>query len=144
MSGTTPFLPMLATLGRVLPAGDGLYYEPKWDGFRCLAFVDEDGVDLRSRHGRPLARYFPEVAGPLASLPPGTIVDGELVVPAGDRLDFTALLQRLHPAASRVQPLSRATPAAFIAFDLVVVVGTDLTKRGFGERSEERRVGREC
>ncbi len=124
---------MLATLARELPVGDGLWYEPKWDGFRCLAFVDDE-VDLRSRHGRPLARYFPEVAAPLAALPPGTILDGELVVPAGDRLDFTALLQRLHPAASRVELLSRETPAAFVAFDVIAADGTDLTGRGFGER----------
>ena len=125
---------MLATLVRELPAGDGLYYEPKWDGFRCLAFVDEGGVDMRSRHGRPLARYFPEVAGPLASLGRDFVLDGEVVVPAGDRLDFSALLQRLHPAASRVELLSRETPAAFVAFDVVVAGGADVTGRGFGER----------
>ncbi len=124
---------MLAALVRELPVGDGLYYEPKWDGFRCLAFVD-DGVDMRSRHGRPLTRYFPEVAGPLASLGRDFVLDGELVVPARDRLDFSALLQRLHPAGSRVELLSRETPAAFVAFDVVVAAGADLTGRGFGER----------
>ncbi|HEX2195786.1 MAG TPA: ATP-dependent DNA ligase [Actinomycetota bacterium] len=128
------FRPMLATLVRELPVGDGLHYEPKWDGFRCLAFVDEQGVDMRSRHGRPLARYFPEVAGPLASLGRGFVLDGELVVPAGERLDFAALLQRLHPAASRVEILSRRTPAAFVAFDVIAAGGADLSARGFGER----------
>ncbi len=125
---------MLASLVRELPAGDDYFYEPKWDGFRCLVFADEDGVDMRSRHGRPLARYFPEIAGPLEMLGRGHVVDGELVVPRGDRFDFSALLQRLHPAASRVEMLSRETPAAFIAFDVVVAHGDDLTGRGFAER----------
>lgn len=125
---------MLATLVRELPSGDGLYYEPKWDGFRCLVFAGDDGVDMRSRHGRPLARYFPEVAGPLAALGSGYALDGELVIPARDRLDFTALLQRLHPAASRVELLSRETPAAYVAFDALAAGGIDLTARGFGER----------
>ena len=125
---------MLAALVRELPVGEGLTYEPKWDGFRCIAFVDDDGVDMRSRHGRPLARYFPEVAAPLAELGPGVVLDGELVVPAGDRLDFSALLQRLHPAASRVELLSRETPAAFVAFDVIVAGGGDLTTLGFAER----------
>ncbi|HEX2294961.1 MAG TPA: ATP-dependent DNA ligase [Actinomycetota bacterium] len=134
MTDRSGFRPMLATLVRELPVGDGLCYEPKWDGFRCLAFVDDDGVDLRSRHGRPLARYFPEIVAPLATLEPGAVLDGELVVPAGDRLDFSALLQRLHPAASRVELLSRDTPASYVAFDVVVAGGRDVTERGFGER----------
>ncbi|HEX2058486.1 MAG TPA: ATP-dependent DNA ligase [Actinomycetota bacterium] len=134
MGSRASFQPMLATLVRELPIGDGLFYEPKWDGFRCLAFVDEEGVDMRSRHGRPLARYFPEVAGALAALGRGFVLDGELIVPAGDRLDFSALLQRLHPAASRVDLLSRATPAAYVAFDVVVAGGADLTASGFGQR----------
>ena len=125
---------MLAKLARELPAGEGLHYEPKWDGFRCVVFSDEHGVDMRSRHGRPLSRYFPEVAAVLASLGPGFVLDGELVVPSGDGLDFSALLQRLHPAASRVELLSRATPAAYIAFDVVAAGGADLTECGFGER----------
>lgn len=125
---------MLATLVRELPVADGLRYEPKWDGFRCLAFVDGAGVDMRSRHGRPLARYFPEVASALAEIGRGYVLDGELVVPSGDRLDFGALLQRLHPAASRVELLSRETPAAYVAFDVVAAGGADLTERGFAER----------
>ena len=125
---------MLASLVRELPVGERLLYEPKWDGFRCLAFSTEDGVDLRSRHGRPLARYFPEVVPALAALGSGLVLDGELVVPAGERLDFTALLQRLHPAATRVERLSRETPAAFVAFDVIAAGGADLTARGFGER----------
>src|SRR5919197_5043812 len=92
-----PLPPMLARLGRELPTGD-LVYEPKWDGFRCLAFRAGDDVDLRSRHDRPLARYFPEVVAGLRALPQKRLVlDGELVV-AG--LDFAALMARLHPAAS--------------------------------------------
>jgi ATP-dependent DNA ligase len=134
MDARGSFRPMLASLVRELPVGDDLFYEPKWDGFRCLVFSDEDGIDMRSRHGRPLARYFPEVAGPLAARGPGWVVDGELVVPRGDHFDFSALLQRLHPAAARVELLSRETPAAFIAFDVVVAAGHDLTGRGFGER----------
>jgi ATP-dependent DNA ligase len=125
---------MLASLARELPVGEGLFYEPKWDGFRCLVYSDRDGVDLRSRHGRPLARYFPEVVRALESLGPSYVLDGELVVPAGDRFDFGALLQRLHPAASRVELLSRTTPAMLVAFDLVAARDEDLSERPFPER----------
>lgn len=125
---------MLASLVRALPLGETLLYEPKWDGFRCLVFSTDEGIDLRSRHGRPLARYFPEVIPALAALGRDYVLDGELIVPAGDHLDFTALLQRLHPAESRVDRLSRETPASFVAFDVVAAGGADLTERGFGER----------
>jgi ATP-dependent DNA ligase len=130
------FRPMLASLVRALPAGDGLLYEPKWDGFRCVAFSTSEGVDLRSRHGRPLSRYFPEVVPALATLGRDYVLDGELIVPAGERLDFSALLQRLHPAASRVDRLSRETPASFVAFDVVVARGRDLTKVPFARRRQ--------
>src|SRR3954463_6513978 len=93
--------PMLARLVRELPRGDYLY-EPKWDGFRCLVRRDGDDVELDSRHGRPLARYFPEVVAAAAAMAPERwTIDGELLVVAGGRLDFAALMARLHPAASR-------------------------------------------
>src|SRR5919206_4951913 len=94
---TPPCEPMLARLARELPGGD-LLYEPKWDGFRCLAFVEGGAVDLRSRHGRPLARYFPEVVLALAGLPRPAILDGELVIPRERGLAFEPLLARLHPS----------------------------------------------
>ena len=109
---------MLARLARELPA-DGFFYGPKWDGFRCLAFRAEAEVDLRSRHGRPLARYFPELVEALRTLPPGGFVlDGEVVVTRDGGLDFPALLARIHPAPSRVERLRRETPASYFAFDL--------------------------
>src|SRR4051812_8389467 len=103
---------MLAKLARTLPVGDGLVYEPKWDGVRCLAFID-GGVELRSRNDRPLGRYFPEVVEALSGLG-GTALDGELVVTRGGAHDFPALLSRLHPAASRVERLAVETPATFV------------------------------
>jgi ATP-dependent DNA ligase len=122
--------PMLAKLVRELPVGDYLY-EPKWDGFRCLATRECDEVDLRSRNDRPLARYFPELAAALRMLSePRFVLDGEIVTD----FDFTALLARLHPATSRVERLSRETPAQLIAFDLVASKGDDLTTRPFTER----------
>ena len=116
---------MLAALSRDLPAGRFLY-EPKWDGLRCLAFVARGEVDLRSRHGKPLARYFPEVTEALAALGRDVVLDGELVVVDERGFDFEALLLRTHPAASRVAKLSRATPATFIAFDLLELDGIAL------------------
>jgi ATP-dependent DNA ligase len=102
-------------------AGGPWQYEPKWDGFRCLAFKAQDAVDLRAKSGKPLARYFPEVAAALAALPqPGFIVDGELVIEHDGGFSFDALQMRLHPAASRVRRLAAATPASLIVFDLLV------------------------
>jgi len=124
--------PMLARLARELPEGDWLY-EPKWDGFRCLAFVERGAVDLRSRHGRPFTRYFPELAGALSPLGDAAL-DGEVVVAGAGGLDFGALLQRLHPAASRVERLARETPATFVAFDLLAAAGEDLAARPLAER----------
>lgn len=139
-----PLAPMLARLARELPTGPGLVYEPKWDGFRCLVFRDESGdIDLRSRNDRPLARYFPELVDAFAPVtgPPGRgvspqtwVLDGEIVVPGPGGFDFSALLARLHPAASRVERLRRETPASFIAFDAPAVGGTDLRDRPFAER----------
>src|SRR5919201_1234805 len=119
--------PMLARLARELPSGDYLY-EPKWDGFRCLAFVDGGAVDLRSRHGRPFTRYFPEVAAALAPLG-NAALDGEIVVSGPAGLDFAALLSRLHPASSRVERLALETPASLVVFDLLAHGGEDLTPR---------------
>ena len=125
---------MLARLARELPVGDYLY-EPKWDGFRCLAFRDGGAVDLRSRHGRPFARYFPEVVEPLLALPEERFVlDGELVVVRDGCFDFAALLARLHPAVSRVERLSRETPARLVAFDVLALEGDALAERPFCER----------
>jgi ATP-dependent DNA ligase len=113
---TPPVLPQLARPAKALPSGDGWCYEPKWDGFRCLAFVDGADVHLQSRNGRPLTRYFPELA-----FPPGRyVLDGEIVLFYDrGRQDFDALGQRIHPAASRIAMLAETTPARFIAFDLL-------------------------
>jgi ATP-dependent DNA ligase len=126
--------PMLARLARELPA-DGYLYEPKWDGFRCLAFRSADEVDLRSRNQRPLARYFPELVEALTAVSARSFVlDGEIVVTREGRFDFAALLARLHPAASRVERLRRETPAFLVAFDLLAVDGDDLRDTPFAER----------
>ena len=107
-----------------IPVGDGWHYEPKWDGFRCIVFRDGDDVELTSRNERPFTRYFPELIEPMRqSLPQRCVVDGEIVVPSadGDGLDFDALLQRIHPAESRVRRLAAETPASFVAFDILAV-----------------------
>jgi ATP-dependent DNA ligase len=119
-----PIEPMLAKLARSIPDADGWLFEPKWDGFRCIVFRDGDEIELFSRKLRPLGRYFPELLGPLrAALPARSVVDGEIVVAdaAGRGLDFDALLQRIHPAESRVTRLAAETPAAFVAFDLLAI-----------------------
>jgi ATP-dependent DNA ligase len=138
MELTLPVEPMLARLARQLPVGDTVIYEPKWDGFRCLAFRPrgpEGDVDLRSRNQRPLARYFPEVVEAVRALPHSPIVlDGELLVIRGGRADFAALMSRLHPAASRVALLARETPARFVVFDLIAVGDEVLLDRPFAER----------
>jgi ATP-dependent DNA ligase len=126
---------MLARLGRELPAAGAHAYEPKWDGFRCLAFRDRELVDLRSRNDRPLARYFPEVVAAVAALPePRLVLDGEVLVIVDGRADFSALLGRLHPAASRVERLVREVPAAYVAFDLLALGDRDLRAAPFAER----------
>ena len=113
--------PMLSAISDSgIPKGDGWEYEPKWDGFRTLVFRDEDDVQLMSRGGRSMTRYFPEVLPALRKLAESRLVlDGEIVVAGANGLDFGALQQRVHPAESRVRMLSEATPAWFIAFDLV-------------------------
>ena len=116
-----PFPPMEALLVSAIPAGENWEYEPKWDGFRCLAFRDGDHVELQSKSGQPLGRYFPEIVEALLKLKASQFVlDGELVIPVQDRLSFDDLLQRIHPAASRVAKLANETPAHFIVFDLLV------------------------
>src|ERR671933_434872 len=117
---------MLAKSVKDMPLPDnvagGVLYEPKWDGFRCIVFRDGDEVELGSRNERPLTRYFPDVVEAVkAHLPERCVVDGEIVVPRGDRLDFESLLQRIHPAASRVSKLAEQTPASFVAFDLLAL-----------------------
>jgi ATP-dependent DNA ligase len=113
--------PMEAKSVAQLPTGADWQYEPKWDGFRCLAFRDGDNVALQSKSGQPLGRYFPEVVDALLKLKPKQFVlDGEIVVPVDGRLSFDDLLMRIHPAASRVQKLAKEHPAKFIVFDLLV------------------------
>ena len=103
-----------------IPVGEEWQYEPKWDGFRCLAFRDQDKIYLQSKAGQPLARYFPDVVQQLQRLPAKRFVlDGELTIPVGGRLSFDELQLRLHPAASRVQKLATAHPALFVVFDLL-------------------------
>jgi len=116
-----PYLPMEAKLVAELPAGDVWQYEPKWDGFRCVAFRNGERVDLQSKSGQPLARYFPEVVEALLKLKPKQFVlDGEIVVPIKGRFSFDDLLMRIHPAASRIKKLATETPAKLIVFDLLV------------------------
>ncbi|BCS31866.1 ATP-dependent DNA ligase [Luteitalea sp. TBR-22] len=124
---TPPVEPMLAKVAAAIPDGDGWAYEPKWDGFRAIAFRDEGTVFLQSRDLKPLDRYFPEVHDALVrGLPDGCVVDGEIVIATPSGLDFDALQMRLHPAASRVERLARETPASFVAFDLLAEAGDDL------------------
>ena len=136
-----PVKPMLAKAATKLPVGDDLFYEPKWDGFRCVVFRDGDEVELGSRNERPLTRYFPEVVAAVkANLPERCVVDGEIVVPRGDRLHFEDLLQRIHPAQSRVDLLAGQTPASFVAFDLLALGDESLLEVPFGERQARLRT----
>src|SRR4051794_21426184 len=116
----TSMAPMEATSVAKIPIGTEWQYEPKWDGFRCLLFRDGAKITLQSKAGRSLNRYFPEiVAAARATREPQFILDGELVVPVGERFSFDDLLQRIHPAASRVATLAEKTPALLIVFDLL-------------------------
>jgi ATP-dependent DNA ligase len=136
-----PVKPMLAKAATKLPVGDGVFYEPKWDGFRCVVFRDGDEVELGSRNERPLTRYFPEVVAAVqANLPERCVVDGEIVVPRGDRLHFEDLLQRIHPAESRINLLAAQTPASFVAFDLLALGDESLLDVPFGERQARLRT----
>ncbi len=133
-----PVKPMLAKPAGEIPPGQ--LYEPKWDGFRSVIFRDGDEVEIGSRNERPLTRYFPEVVqAVLASFPDRAVIDGEIIVadPARNTLDFEALQQRIHPAASRVTMLSEQTPASFVAFDLLALGEEDLMGRPMSERRSQ-------
>lgn len=131
-----PVEPMLAKSAAGVPSGAFLY-EPKWDGYRCIVFRDGDQIELGSRGGKSLNRYFPELIEALAeALPPRCVLDGEVVVVVGGRLDFDRLADRIHPAESRVRMLAERTPASFVAFDLLALDDEDLTGRPFAERRD--------
>lgn len=128
-----PVEPMLARAVSSLP--EQMAYEPKFDGFRCLAARDNDRVELWSRGGKDLARYFPElVESLLANLPPRIVLDGEIVLIHQGRFDFSVLSERIHPAASRVELLSRTHPASFVAWDVLAIDGHSVMERPFEER----------
>ena len=130
-----PIAPMEAKLVAELPADEGWHYEPKWDGFRCLAFRRGDDIHLQSKSGKPLACFFPEVVAMLARLAAGEFVlDGELIIPIGDFLSFDALQARLHPAESRIARLSIETPAQLMLFDCLSHDGEPLADRPLAER----------
>jgi ATP-dependent DNA ligase len=138
-----PTEPMLATLADTLPEKGEFLFEPKWDGFRAIVYRGGGDTDLyiESRESKPLDRYFPELHDALlAVLPKGCVVDGEIVIVAGDGLDFDALQHRLHPAASRVAKLAQATPASFVAFDLLADDGRDI--RSLPQRERRQRLER--
>lgn len=129
-----PRTPMEARTREQLPEG-GYAYEPKWDGFRVLAWSPDGGEPrLDSRNRKPLLRYFPELTPGLRSLPDATVVDGEVVVVRDGTLDFDSLSERIHPAASRIEKLSSETPAELVAFDLLALRGRDLREEPFEER----------
>jgi ATP-dependent DNA ligase len=133
-----PVAPMLAKAVKDLPEA-AVSFEPKWDGFRSVVFRDGDEVEIGSRNEKPMTRYFPELVEAFrANLPQQCVVDGEIILVGrgGDRLDFDALQQRIHPAASRVAMLAEQTPARFVAFDLLALGEEDLTGRPFAERRE--------
>jgi ATP-dependent DNA ligase len=126
---------MLAKRASELPDGEGWIFEPKWDGFRTLVFRDGGELLLQSRDEKPMDRYFPDLREPLLSqLPPRCVLDGEIVIAVGSALDFEALQQRIHPAASRVALLARQTPASFVFFDLLCEGDRDLRQQPFHER----------
>src|SRR5438445_3717032 len=118
MAVSLPIEPMLAKIAEHVPQDGAFLFEPKWDGFRAIVFRGPDDVYIQSRDLRPLDRYFPDLhAVFLKQLPSGVVVDGEIVMPTAQGLDFGGLQMRLHPAASRVEKLAKATPAAFVAFE---------------------------
>jgi len=132
-----PVLPQLAKSAKELPEGEGWCYEPKWDGFRTIVFREGDDVRLQSRNGRPMNRYFPEVAEQVKSLRADrAVVDGEMIVVVDGIQEFDLLSQRIHPAASRVEKLSKETPAEFVAFDLLAEGDEELLELPYSERRE--------
>ncbi len=134
-----PLPPMEALSVSDIPVGPEWQYEPKWDGFRCLIFRDGDKVELQSKSGQPLARYFPEMMDAALALPGKSFVlDGEIVIPEGKAFSFDALLQRIHPAASRIARLAKETPGLFIAFDLLADArGQSLLEHPLHERRKQ-------
>ncbi len=125
-----PLPPMEALSVDKVPTGDGWQYEPKWDGFRCLVFRDDDEIELQSKSGRMLTRYFPELVEAVrATKAKRFVLDAEIVVPQGDAFSFDALLQRIHPAPSRVRRLSQGTPARLIVFDLLAGSNGQVARR---------------
>ena len=133
-----PVQPMLAKSVKGIPdpaKHGGLSFEPKWDGFRCIVFRDGDEVELASRNTKPLTRYFPDVVEAVkANLPDRVVLDGELFVSIGDRLEFERLQERIHPADSRVRMLAETTPAGFVAFDLLAMGDESLMQEPFSVR----------
>src|SRR5438552_12168605 len=131
-----PYPPMEAKSVSEIPSGPGWLYEPKWDGFRCLAFRSRDQVLLQSKAGQPLGRYFPELVAALRELPhSGFVLDGEIVIFSGEQLSFDDLLMRIHPAESRIRKLSNESPATLMCFDLLVDHnGKLLTELSLAER----------
>jgi ATP-dependent DNA ligase len=130
-----PVQPMLAKAAKAIPAG--MQYEAKWDGFRAIVFRDGDEIELGSRSAKPLTRYFPELVEALRTrLPPRCVLDGEIVIARGGRLDFDALLERIHPADSRVRHLAEVTPASFVAFDLLALGDRSLMAEPQRDRRE--------
>ena len=133
-----PIEPMLAKLVDEIPDADGLLFEPKWDGFRSIVFRSTDDVYIQSRDLKPLDRYFPDLHDALLDrLPPGCVVDGEIVIATEHGLDFDALQLRLHPAASRVAKLAKACPSSFVAFDLLAVDGESIVEQPQHERRKQ-------
>ena len=131
------YAPMEALLVNEIPIGENWQYEPKWDGFRCLAFRDGDTVELQSKSGQSLGRYFPEIVDAVAKIKaPRFVIDGELIITLDGEPSFDALLQRIHPAASRVAKLAKETPARFVVFDLLV---DEAGKESFADILKERR-----
>lgn len=131
----TTLAPMEARLVTDLPIDSGWQFEPKWDGFRALVFRDGANVEIMSKSGKSLARYFPEIVALAAAIDaPQFILDGELVLPIGDVLSFDALQARLHPAASRIARLSRETPAQLMLFDCLALAGDTLADRPLYEQ----------
>ena len=134
---TKNYPPMEALPATELPAGPEWQYEPKWDGFRCLAFRDNNRVDLMSKSGKPLTRYFPELVAAFAALKATRfVVDGEIVIPVDGGLSFDHLLMRIHPAASRIEKLSQLTPSILIVFDLLVNGKESLVKQPLEARRQ--------
>src|SRR5581483_11258918 len=125
--------PMEARSADALPAGKW-QFEPKWDGFRCLAFKDGPRISLMAKSGKQLTRYFPEIAAALANLPGDWVLDGELVIAVGKFLSFGALQMRLHPAESRIRKLAAESPAILIVFDLLAAHGADYTGKPLAVR----------